>query len=302
MHNSKTVGTIGRRYIDSEGNLKIRRKGGRSDWSRDLYHLMIGMRWSRFIPLLGLVFMILNTAFASLYWLHGEAIAGAHPGSFSDCFFFSVQTLATIGYGAMAPRGLFGNWMVCIEAYVGLMSFAMMSGLSFAKFSVPQSRVIFSKTLIVSQRNGCPALMFRMANARGNQIMEVRVHLTAVIDSVTQEGEEIRRLIRLPLMVADSPIFALSFLATHLLDENSPLYGKSAQQLREENCEFIVTFVGIDGTLGQTVHGRKAYRAEEIRWGHRFVDTVDNDPAGFISLDLGRFHDTVPINAESTTS
>lgn len=280
----------------------VRRLGAPRNWSRDLYHLMIGMPWIYFVPLLGLVFFTLNIAFACVYWLHGNGIQGAHPGSFSDCFFFSVQTLATIGYGVMAPKGLFGNFMVCIEAYVGLMSFAMMSGLAFAKFSVPQSRVIFSRCMIMGQRDGLPALMFRMANARGNQIMEVRVNLTLALDQLTQEGEHLRRLVRLPLVVPESPIFALSFLATHLVDEKSPLHGLTQQQMEERNCEFIVTFSGIDDTLGQTVNGRTAYSAGDVRWGHRFADTIETDPSGLVTLDLTHFHDSSPTHSDSATS
>ena len=290
------------RFIDSEGRLMVRRLGAPRNWSRDLYHLMIGMPWIYFVPLLGLVFFTLNIGFACVYWLHGNGIQGAHPGSFSDCFFFSVQTLATIGYGVMAPKGLFGNFMVCIEAYVGLMSFAMMSGLAFAKFSVPQSRVIFSRCMIMGQRDGLPALMFRMANARGNQIMEVRVNLTLALDQVTQEGERLRRLVRLPLVVPESPIFALSFLATHLVDEKSPLHGLTQQQMEERNCEFIVTFSGIDDTLGQTVNGRTAYSADDVRWGHRFADTIETDPSGLVTLDLTHFHDSSPTHSDSATS
>jgi len=283
------------RFINPDGKITARRKNMPGSFTGDLYHHLIGMPWWQFAIDQAVVFSAINLLFATLYWMHGDAIQGARPGRFDDCFYFSVQTLATIGYGVMAPKGAFGNLMVCLESYAGLMSFAMMSGLAFAKASVPKARVFFSKVMVFHARNGQPALMFRMMNARGNQIMEARVILTMAIDEVTSEGDRLRRLRRLPLVTAESPVFALSFLATHLVNEESPLHGLSAEELEKNNAEFIVTFVGTDDTLNQSVHGRYAYGSEDIRWGERFLDTVTIDPDGVPVIDSLPFHSTEAV-------
>jgi inward rectifier potassium channel len=281
-------------FLDSSGRLRVRRLGAPRSISGDLYHWLIGMPWVWFVPLMGTLFVVLNALFALLYWAHGDAVNGARSGSWEDCFFFSVQTLATIGYGAMTPKGWVGNLMVCLEAYVGLMSFAMISGLAFARFSVPHSRVIFSKNLVVNLRDGHPTLSFRMANARGNQIMQAQVFVTLGMDTRTLEGESLRRLQKLTLLNSESPVFALSFLVAHRIDSSSPLRELTPADLSERNVELIVTFVGIDDTIGQTVHGRHVYRWDEILWNHRFADTLTIDEQGCATLDLRRFHEIRP--------
>lgn len=278
-----------------------RRRGATRDIPRDLYHALIAMPWYRFLPLQGLVFGTISFAFALLYWLPGDAIKGARPGSLADAFFFRVQTLGTIGYGGMTPQGNYANILVCIQAYVGLVSIAMMSGLAFAKFSIPQTRVMFSQTMVAGRRNGVPVLQFRLANARGNQIVEARLGLTMARTEVTAEGERLRRLLRLPLIVPETPIFALSFMATHLMDESSPLHGWRDEEFRRANVEFIATMIGTDDTLSQQVHARHAYGPEDVAWDQRFVETLFVASDGVPVLDLTLFHATEPLQVASSS-
>lgn len=260
----------------------------------------MAMRWWQFLTIQGAAFFSICLAFAFVYWSM-DGIHGARPGSFADAFYFSVHTLGTIGYGSMTPRGDAANLLVCLQSYVGFMSIALMSGLAFAKFSVPQTRVMFSKTMIVNRRDGVRVLQFRLANARGNQIVEARVTLTMARNQFTSEGESFRRLLRLPLTVSETPVFALSFLATHLIDESSPLHGLDRQQLLDSSAEFIVTLTGIDDTLSQMVQARHAYEAEDLEWDRRFVDTISTDENHLPVLDLTRFHDTEPLQVASSS-
>lgn len=287
--------SLPRSLLDQKGNLRVRRTGLPRARLRDLYPFLIGLRWWQFFGLMGLLFICINLAFGLLYWAAGNSIAGATPGNFSDCFFFSVQTLATIGYGAMSPRGLAGHLIVAFEAYCGLFLFSVMSGLAFSKFSVPTARVLFSRNLLIGSRNGIPALLFRMANARGNQIVEVKVGLTVMLNEVTPEGEHLRRFIKLPLQTPESPIFALSFQAVHLIDESSPLSGFTAADFSSRNLEFLTTFSGIDGTLGQTVTGRYTYPWEMVKWNCRFKDILESGTDGTPVLNLGNFHEVVAL-------
>lgn len=277
------------------------RLGVPRDRLRDLYHWLIELRWSVFLLLQFLGFSLVALGFALIYWWVPGCLVGGRPGSFADAYYFSVQTMATIGYGVLSPAGDFTNVVVCVQAYVGVMSIALMSGLAFSKFSVPQARVMFSDSMVVRPRNGVPTLQFRLANARSSQIVEARIQLTMARDEVTEEGEVMRRLVRLPLSTPDTPVFALSFQANHPLDQHSPLHGWTREHFDSCNCDFIVTLMGLDATLSQTVHARYAYNSDDIRWNHRFEDVIswseDNRPV----LDLSRFHRTESLSSATSS-
>lgn len=264
------------------------------DFKRDLYHWLLGRPWWQIVLMLWLAYGGLSLAFACLYLLGGDCVLGAHPGSLKDYFFFSVQTLATIGYGAMNPQGDYANFLVSIEAFCGLLVFALMTGLLFAKFSVPNARVLFSQKVVVGRRDGRPALMFRMANARGNDILEAQFHLTLSRIEPMEGDPRYRRFLRLPLVVSESPLFILTFQAAHIIDESSPLYGVTAEEMKAQEYSFSITLIGLDGLLSQTVHARHNYDAKELVWDHRFADTLTPLPDGTMQLDYRRFHEVVP--------
>ena len=177
----------------------VRRGLGRA-FGRDVYHGLLVLPWGRFVGLLALGYMMLNACFATAYALLPGGIAGARPGSFSDAFFFSVQTLATIGYGAMYPASLATNLLVAVESTVGILALPLVTGLVFAKFARPTARVLFSRRALVTVRDGRPVLALRMANARGNQIVEARARAVLARNETTAEGETMRRLHDLPLL------------------------------------------------------------------------------------------------------
>jgi inward rectifier potassium channel len=238
--------------------------GLRNPWLSDLYHSLLTLPWWAFLLGLAFVYLGLNVLFATLYLRGDGAIANARPGAFSDAFFFSVETLSTIGYGQMSPATLYGNVVMTVEALFGLTLLAVVAGLVFARVSRPTARVIFSKVAVVTPYNGVPTLSFRLANERRNQILEAQVSVTLVRDERTPEGEWMRRFYDLQLARQRSPIFAMTFTVMHPIDPASPLWNATAASLTVEAAEIVVTVTGIDETLSQAVHARTSYLAHEV--------------------------------------
>jgi len=237
-----------------------------------------------------------NTLFALGYLLNPGGIEHARAGSFGDAFFFSIQTMSTIGYGRMVPQSLFANVLVMVEALVGVFGLALMTGLIFAKFSRPSARVLFSRVAVITQWDGIPSLLFRMANARGNQIVEAQIHLVLARDEVTPEGESFRRLYDLELTRRQHALFTLTWTAVHPLTARSPLADATPASLAAADTEIIVSLMGLDETYEQTVHARYVYTARDIVWGARFVDVLSRRPDGQWQIDYPRFHDVIRID------
>jgi inward rectifier potassium channel len=266
-------------------------------WFGDLYHLALRISWWRFLVLGIVLYAAANALFALIYLIPGDAIANAQPGSFADAFFFSIQTMATIGYGVMSPATLYGNLIVTIETGMGLMLLAVATGLVFARFSRPTARVLFSRVAVIGPYNGVATLSFRAANLRHNQILQAEVGVVLLWDERTQEGDTIRRFYDLKLARHRSPVFAMTFTVMHAIDRDSPLYGATADTLQAQNAELIVTATGIDETIAQPVHVRTSYLPHEIMWGHRFADLFGWTEDGRRVIDYRRFHDTVELSA-----
>lgn len=283
------------RFVNRNRELQIIRKGSSQAYWGDLYHFLVTLSWLGFFGLIALLYIITNAIFAVAYLLGGDCIANAQPGSFTDAFFFSVQTMATIGYGAMSPRTPYANLIVTIEALVGLIGVAMVTGLAFARFSLPTARVLFSNIAVIAPYNGVSTLMFRAANQRHNQIMEAQIRLTLARNEVTAEGQLMRRLYDLKLVRSRTPIFALTWTVMHPIDESSHFYGMTAADLAQDEFELIVTLIGIDTTVAQTIHARHSYLAQEIFWDSNFVDILSVTSDGKRVIDYSRFHDVMPI-------
>jgi inward rectifier potassium channel len=264
----------------------------------DLYHYLIALPWTGFLAGLCLVYLGLNCFFALCYLLGDSAILNARPGAFSDAFFFSVETLSTIGYGQMSPATLYGNIVMTAEALTGVMLLAVAAGLMFARFSRPSARVVFSKVAVVAPFNGLPTLSLRLANARRNQILDAQVSVTFVRDERTTEGDWIRRFYDLQLARERTPIFAMTFTVMHAIDATSPLYNANALSLAAEGAELVVTVTGVDETTSQIVHARTSYLAHEILWDQRFADVFTQTADGRLAIDYRRFHDTGPIQSQ----
>jgi inward rectifier potassium channel len=269
--------------------------GLRREWFRDIYHRTLTISWPRFLVLALAVYIAANMIFAALYLLQPGSINNARPGVFADAFFFSVETIATIGYGVMSPATVYANLVMTVESAVGLLFVAMTTGLVFARFSRPTARVLFSRVAVIGPYNGRPTLTLRLANQRRNQMLAAQVALTLVRDERTAEGPLIRRFYDLKLVRDRTPVFALTFTVMHEIDAASPLRGATADVLAEFNAELIVTSSGIDETLVQPVHARTSYLPREILWNHRFVDIMGWTEDGRRAIDYSRFHDTVSL-------
>lgn len=262
---------------------------------RDPYHLLLTIPWKGFFALICLFYLSINTFFALLYLLDGNGIANALPGSFLDAFFFSVQTLASIGYGAMYPQTVYTNTIVTLEAMVGLVGIAVLTGLAFARFSRSTARVLFSQVAVIVPYNGVPTLMFRAANERRNQILEAQLQVYFMRDEITLEGEQMRRFYNLSLLRSQTPSFTLSWTAMHPIDENSPLYGADAESLQQVKATLIVSLSGLDATISQVIHARHSYAAHEVLWNHRFVDIFYDTAEGHRYIDYRYFHEVTPL-------
>ncbi|MBU7582332.1 MAG: ATP-sensitive inward rectifier potassium channel 10 [Nostoc sp. TH1S01] len=277
------------------GNVEIMGLGVWYSYWRDPYHLLLTIPWTGFVSLICAFYVAINTLFALAYLLGGDCIANARPGSFLDVFFFSVQTLASIGYGAMYPKTNYANIIVTIEAIVGVMGIAVMTGLAFARFSRPTARVIFSRVAVIVPYDGEPTLMFRTANQRRNLILEAQMRVYLMRDEVTAEGEFMRRIYDLKLLRQQTPGFALSWSVMHVIDESSPLYGMTPESLIQTNCVLMISLTGIDETVAQVVHARHSYGTNEILWNHRFVDILHHTSDGHRYIDYNHFHDVQPL-------
>jgi inward rectifier potassium channel len=259
-------------------------------------------RWSVVLAFIASAYVLTNIVFACLYLLGGDCIAAAQPGSFGDAFFFSVQTMATIGYGAMAPKTTYAHFLVTLEALTGLFGIALATGIVFAKFARPTARVRWSDVALLSKRNGVPHLILRVANARQNQIVEASIRLCALKFEITTEGDRMRRYFDMPLIRGQNPIFAMTWTVMHAIDENSPLHGMSVAEMEAGRIEILAILTGLDSTFGQTIHARFAYAAEDIRENARFKDIIVELPDGKrqVNLDWISECEPVPTTPKST--
>jgi inward rectifier potassium channel len=281
------------RMISREGRSLLLQQGLPRRPLSDLYHSWLSAPWRRIFGMVILLYLATNAVFACAYLITG-GIENAREGSFSDAFFFSVQTLATIGYGRMSPVSLGAHLLVTIESFCGLTGLALVSGLMFAKFARPSARVLWSEVAVGARQDGVPSLMFRVANARGNQVVQARLRVGMLRFETTAEGERVRRMHDLALVRSESMVFALSWMAIHPLVPGSKLHGETPESLRAGNVEIYCSLTGLDETFSQTIHSRHSYSVDEILWGRRFVDIMEPLPDGRAGIDFTRFHETKP--------
>lgn len=280
------------RILNPDGSSNIARLGlEKRGWLDDHYHHLLTVSWPGFFAVIAGLYLMANALFALAYLACGDVIENARPGSFTDAFFFSVQTMATIGYGKLIPIGPLANTQVTLEALCGMLGLAVAASLIYARFTRPTAGVLFSSCTVVTEFEGKPTLMMRLANLRVEQIIEADVHLVLVRSEISQEGMLFRRFHDLQLTRSHSPIFSLSWTIMHPIDHHSPLYGETAETLRHSHSELLVLFTGHHEAFAQDVHARHAYSCDEIIWGGRFVDVFTTLPDGRRALDLTKFHE-----------
>ena len=281
--------------INRDGSLNIHRPKERGKLFSDLYHYFLSISWPKFFGLIATAYILANLLFAVLYFLCGaDALAGIQKSSalsqFSDCFFFSVQTLATIGYGRISPISFWPNILVAIEAFCGVLGLAVITGVLYGRFSRPTARLIFSNNAIIGQYNGRSCFTFRVANARLNQIAEAHMTLTLTKNETSQEGETSRKFYTMKLERDYSPLFALSWTLRHFIDEDSPLFGMDENKMRDAQVVIFASLLGMDDTFSQTITARSVYRYDEIVYNKRFKDILlwEN---GKVRINLKGIHD-----------
>jgi len=272
--------------------LKI--NAARQDW-RDGYHWVLSLSWGQFAVFLVLSYLAINLAFAALYSMGGACIAEMTPGSFLQAFFFSAETLATVGYGHQYPATLYGHLISTLEIFLGMIWLAVITGLIFVRFSRPTARILYSNAIVIGQHNGRPTLMVRIANLRHTSMVEAQFRLSFSRNEWVQEGEEIRRFYPLDLFPEHMISFPAALTIRHTIDEESYLYGETAETLAKSDAYFLVSVTSIETVMAATVQSQRDYSFTDVRWGERFVDIYEELENGKLQVDYGRIHDTEPV-------
>jgi inward rectifier potassium channel len=290
---------VGRRVI-KVGTREVITEGIVRPLFHDLFHHFMTVSWPRLFATLAAFFLVFDLSFGVLYYLSPGCIANLSPPGFAGDFFFSVETLATVGYGDMHPQTFYGHSVAMIEIFVGLMSLALITGLMFARFSRPRARFLFTKNAVVRPIAGKPTLIFRAANERQNVVQDASARLSLLRDEVTDEGYRIRRIVDLPLLRSQHPMFALGWTIMHVIDDASPLKLETAESLSNSRTVFVLSLSGTDENTGQTLMARGEYSSADIRWNSTFHDILEEAPDGTIHVDYGKFHDIDPLEDSDT--
>lgn len=280
------------RLLNRDGTFNVRRKGLGFFRSLSIYHFLLDITWPRFLGLTAALYIALNALFALGFVALGPGALASADGSpvtgFGSAFFFSVQTLATIGFGYMVPATVGADVLVTLESLLGLLSFGLAAGLIFARFSRPTARIIFSDRAVIAPYRGMTALEFRVVNGRSNQIVDL--HARVIFARRCGHGL-VRDFEELSLERQRVAFFPLSWTVVHPIDEDSPLHGVSQEELIASDAEFLVQLAGIDETFSQAVHARSSYTASEVIFGSRFTSVFDHQAdGGHLSIDVGKLH------------
>jgi inward rectifier potassium channel len=291
---TRQVGAPVNRNVNRDGSYNVRRVG--QTWQA--FHpwlYVVNMSWPGFITLVCSVYSLVNIGFAVLYFLMGPGSihgseAPTEAGRFLNCFFFSGHTLTTVGYGTLSPVGVSANLTATLEALVGLLAFAVITGLLVARASRPSARIEFSRNALIAPYENGQALMFRVANQRSNNLMELEAQVI-LLQSVPKDGKRTRRIDYLPLELPKVQMFPLTWTVVHPINPESPLWQVTLDQLIDSDAEFIVMLKGFDDTFSQTVHARFSYRPSELVWNARFVPAFYVEETGNYVLNLDMVSD-----------
>ena len=282
-----------KRVVNKDGTFNVERKGTSFSF-RDAYQYLINLSWTKFFVFILLFYFLTNLVFAVLYYLHGSAYLveiknGNDAATFFNAFFFSVQTFTTVGYGKIAPVGLYSNIIASFEAMTGLMSFALITGLLYGRFSRPSTRILYSKNAVISPYNGINALMFKIANQRRNNLMELEASMLLVLINKAENNFN-RQYFNLKLERTGVYFFPLTWTIVHPIDDDSPFKGLKIEDLKAMSAEILILIKGFDDTFSQTVHSRFSYTIDEIVWGAKFTPSFNIEDKGEIIFDLNNIH------------
>jgi len=264
------------------------------DW-RDTYHLILTLSWPQFAGFIFGIYLLINLIFAALYMLDAHAVAEMPPGSFLHAFFFSVETLATVGYGHMYPESLYGHTISMLEIMLGMFGLAVITGLIFVRFSRPTARMQFSKVAVIAPFDGVPNLMIRVANLRHQAMVEPEFRMILLRNTITTEGEEVRRFRSLKLEFDRLVAFPAVLTVRHRIDEESPIFGMTPEDFRQQDIRIVASIVGVDTVIVAPVQSFGDYSYEQIEWNRRFVEIYGQNDEGDWTVDYGRIDETEDI-------
>jgi inward rectifier potassium channel len=287
--------------IKQDGSINVKRKGLPFLRPYDNYHKLITMSWTKFWLLILGCYLVINIVFAFIYLAIGvqnlEGAEGANTYQhFWDAFFFSAQTISTVGYGHISPKGMATNSVAALESMMGLLAFALATGMLYGRFSRPSAKIIYSKNLLVAPYlETCRGLMFRLANLRRNTLIDLDIE---IIFSYNEDvdGKILRRFYQLELERKRVSILTLNWTVVHPLDDKSPLKDMTREDLEKTQASFAVLLRAFDDSFSQTVHSRTSYQHDDLVWGARFKPAFDRDEEGRIVLDLSRINEFANVD------
>ena len=259
---------------------------------RDAYHTFLRMRWSLALSLIAVGLFLANLVFAAIYYAIGGVNGATH--TFFDMFSFSVQTMATIGYGVMHPDSHAATIVMIVEAIFGIILTAIATGLVFTKFARATGRIAFTKFAVITIHDGQPTLVFRCGNERSNVIVEAQLHVSAAFIQKTKEGRNFYKLHDLELVRSRMSGLRRGWVVMHVIDEKSPFHGKTSEDLAAQECEIEISLTGLDDVTMSTIHTLHAYTDKQIKFGYHFADTIKPLSNGDLVLDLTQFDVLVP--------
>jgi inward rectifier potassium channel len=292
------------RLLNRDGSFNVKRTGFHFWSSFSAYHALLTMPWWQFFGLTAAVYLAVNATFAAAYLACGpnalgSATAGMENHTYLRAFFFSVQTLATIGYGQVVPIGTLANTIVAVEALVGLLGFAIVTGLVFSRFSRPTAKLLFSQHAVVAPYQNISALEFRVANARSNELTEITAKvLFSKFEDV--DGSRTRRYYPLDLERSGVVFLPLTWTVVHPINQNSPIYGENPESLRQSQAEFLVLLSAFDETFSATVKTRTSYIPDEVLFGYRFANAfvIGATDHNKVTVDMRQFDEIERVQLE----
>lgn len=274
-----------------KNNITIVQVGLKKYFFQDLYYQVLKTSWLNFILIAGFFYVLLNLAFALIYFLSPAEILNARPDSIWDAFIFSFQTSSTLGYGHMIPTTNIAHTIVIFDTMMGIFYAAIITGLAFSKFARAEAKVIFSDNIIFTTFDNIPTVMFRIANSRETHIVDASLNVAALIPYTSKEGHQMRRFFNLPLVSNNNPTFSLTWTAMHQITKDSPLYGMDLEKIISEKILIFASLTGIDDVLSQTIHANHRYSSNTLIKATSFKDILSfDDKTSTYTVNFNHFH------------
>jgi len=298
---SNQVGSQGNRLMNADGSFNVKRTGRHYLHQLSIAHELITMSWPKFLVLVNLIYVVVNLLFAIIYYWFGMDqfmghIVKSEWDEFKEAFFFSAQTITTVGYGRINPVGTTANLVASFESFIGLMLFAIITGLIYGRFSRPVAHLIFSRNALIAPYKEITALMFRVANAKTNDMAEVEAQVLLGL-VLYENGKFVRRYYGLELERKIVNALTLTWTVVHPIDEKSPLFNLTPELMQEHEAEFLISIKGVDTTFSQTVYARNSYHFSNLVWNAKFKPSFrrsENGNETIIELDHLNDYDLVP--------